>query len=149
MFVYRIKVTKYANNLIASGRAARWNSNDVEVIYTSSSQALSCLENVVHRSKLGLSTNFSVMQIEIPSSIEIAEINVKDLPKNWDSFEQMHLSQKMGDNWIRECKKALLKIPSSIIHDEFNFLINPNHLDFKKIKLVVVKPFSFDDRIKN
>lgn len=149
MLVYRIALTKYAGNLVASGRAARWNSNEVKVIYTSNSQALSCLENVVHRSKLGLSINFCLMQIEIPTSIPIEEINLKDLPKNWDNFEQIHSSQKMGDKWIRESKTAVLRIPSSIIHDESNYLLNPKHPDFKQIKLVAIKPFLFDDRIKN
>ena len=66
MLVFRIALTKYAKILVASGRAARWNSNDVKVIYTANSRALACLENVVHRSKLGLSANFSLMQIGIP-----------------------------------------------------------------------------------
>ena len=149
MLVFRITLTKYSNSLVASGRAARWNSNDVKMIYTSCSRALSCLENVVHRSKLGLSSNFSVMQITIPGSIEVKDIDLKDLPFNWDKFECMHLMQKLGDNWIKEGETAVLKVPSSIIHDEFNYLLNPNHPEFKRIKLDTVKPFLFDDRIKN
>lgn len=149
MLVFRITLTKYANTLLASGRAARWNSNDVKVIYTSNSRALACLENVVHRSKLGLSTNFSVMEIDIPNSIAITEVYLKDLPKNWDQFNQMHQMQKIGDLWIEECKTVILKVPSSIIHDECNYLLNPNHLDYKKIKLVATRPFLFDDRIKS
>lgn len=149
MLVFRIVLTKYAHRLIASGRAARWNSNDVKVIYTSSSRALSCLENVVHRSKLGLSSNFSVMQIEIPSTITITEVHLADLPKNWNQFEQMHAMQKIGDKWVKEAKAAILKVPSSIIPEEYNFLLNPNHPDFDKIKLVGTHPFLFDDRIKS
>jgi RES domain-containing protein len=149
MLVYRISLSKFANGLVASGRAARWNSNDVKVIYTANSRALACLENVVHRSKLGLSFNFSVMEINIPDSLPIIAVNLKDLPVNWDQFENMHLMQKLGDNWIEEGKTAVLKVPSSIIHEEFNYLLNPNHADFKKIKLERVKPFLFDDRIKN
>ena len=149
MLVFRITLTKYANSLFASARAARWNSNEVKVIYTSNSRALACLENVVHRSKLGLSTNFSIMEIEIPNSIAVTAVNLKTLPKNWDQFEQMHLMQKIGDLWVTEGKTAILKVPSSIIHDECNYLLNPNHLDFKKIKLVTTKPFLFDDRIKS
>ncbi|MFC3560650.1 RES family NAD+ phosphorylase [Pedobacter jamesrossensis] len=149
MFVFRITLTKYADSLVASGRAARWNSNDIKVIYTSGSRALACLENVVHRSKLGLSTNFSVMQVEIPNSISVTEIYLKDLPKNWDDFEHMHFMQKIGNQWIKDSKTAILKVPSSIIHEEFNYLLNPNHPNFNKIKLKEVLPFLFDDRIKN
>lgn len=149
MLVFRISLTKYASSLVASGRAARWNSNDVKAIYTSNSRALACLENVVHRSKLGLSANFSVMQISIPDALAVTTINLKNLPANWDLFEHMHSLQKIGDKWIAECKTAILKVPSSIIEDEFNYLLNPNHPEFKKIKLETINPFSFDDRIKN
>jgi RES domain-containing protein len=149
MLVYRISLAKYARSLVASGRAARWNNNDVKVIYTANSRALACLENVVHRSKLGLSLNFSVMEIDIPDSLTITTVNLKDLPVNWDQFEHMHLMQRLGDKWVEECKTAVLKVPSSIIHDEFNYLLNPNHPDLNKIKLEAVKPFLFDDRIKN
>ncbi|GGI28879.1 RES family NAD+ phosphorylase [Pedobacter mendelii] len=149
MFVFRITLTKYADSLVASGRAARWNSNDIKVIYTSGSRALACLENVVHRSKLGLSTNFSVMQVEIPNSISVTEIHLKDLPKNWHDFEHMNLMQKIGNQWVKDGKTAILKVPSSIIHEEFNYLLNPNHPNFNKIKLKEVLPFLFDDRIKN
>jgi RES domain-containing protein len=89
------------------------------------------------------------MEINIPDSLAITAVNLKDLPVNWDQFENMHLMQKLGDNWIEEGKTAVLKVPSSIIHEEFNYLLNPNHADFKKIKLERVKPFLFDDRIKN
>lgn len=149
MLVFRIALTKYGKSLVASGRAARWNSNDVKMIYTANSRALACLENVVHRSKLGLSASFSVMEISIPDSLTITTVNLKDLPLDWDQFEHMHLMQKIGDKWIEECKTAVLKVPSSIIHEEFNYLLNPNHPDFKKIKLAIVKPFLFDDRIKD
>lgn len=149
MLVFRISLTKYAKSLVASGRAARWNSNDLKVVYTSNSRALACLENVVHRSKLGLSVNFSVMQINIPDSLTVTTIDLNCLPVDWDQFNCMHLMQKIGDKWIEECKTAILKVPSSIIHDEFNYLLNPNHPSFKEIKLDVVKPFLFDDRIKS
>lgn len=149
MIVFRIALSKYADNLTASGRAARWNFNDVKVIYTSASQSLACLENVVHRSKLGLSVNFSVMHIEIPNEIAYDEIKLNDLPRNWTDFEYIHITQKIGSNWVTEGKKAILRIPSSIIQDEYNYLINSNHIDFSKIKLITVKPFLFDERIKN
>lgn len=149
MLVFRIALSKYADNLIASGRAARWNFDDVKVVYAAGSQSLACLENVVHRSKLGLSVNFSVMHIEIPDGIAFDTIKASNLSKNWTKFEQMHITQKIGSIWVKENKKAVLRIPSSIIQDEYNYLINPNHVDFLKIKLVKVAPFLFDERIKN
>ncbi|MNV74757.1 hypothetical protein D3C71_1680060 [compost metagenome] len=54
----------------------------------------------------------------------------------------------MGENWITEGKSAVLKVPSSIIPAEYNYLINPQHPDFKLIKLLKSESFVFDKRIK-
>lgn len=149
MEVYRIALAKYAGELMASGRAARWNSNDVNVIYTSGSQALACLENVVHRSSLGLNALFKVMSIEIPDELSVETIAIEELPENWKSFDSVYKTQQLGDSWARSLTSPILKIPSSIIPAEFNFLINPLHPDFKLIKLLKSDAFIFDMRIKD
>ncbi|WP_183575738.1 RES family NAD+ phosphorylase [Mucilaginibacter sp. X5P1] len=148
MLVYRIVLAKYAGKLIASGRAARWNPNEVEMIYTASSRSLACLENVVHRNQVGLSQLFSILTIECPDHIKIKTIALNDLPENWTDFGQMILTQGIGEKWIRENETAILQVPSSIVHEEVNYLINPNHRDFASIKLIKAHPFVFDDRIK-
>jgi RES domain-containing protein len=148
MLVYRIALAKYSGKLIASGRAARWNPNDVEVIYTASSRSLACLENVVHRNQIGLTMAFNIMTIKISDNISITHIKITDLPPDWRDFNQMHLTQSIGEKWIIEKKSAILAVPSSIIDEEINYLINPWYDDFKKIKLVKTIPFAFDQRIK-
>lgn len=148
MLVFRIVLAKYANHLIASGRAARWNANDTEIIYTSLSRSLACLENVVHRSQLGLSNNFCVLTIEIPDSIKVLKIDLGALPKDWTAFENMHFTQAIGNKWVKDANSVVLQVPSSIVPSEHNYLLNPKHEDFKKIKLVALEPFVFDERIK-
>lgn len=148
MFVYRITLSKYANSLKASGRAARWNPNKTEMIYTASNRSLACLENVVHRGQLGLSQVFSVMTIQIDDNIKKEKIELKDLPEDWKEFHQMPFTQAIGEKWISENKTAIIEIPSSIIEEEVNYLINPKHIDFKFIKLIKTDPFVFDNRIK-
>ncbi|TKC00121.1 RES family NAD+ phosphorylase [Pedobacter cryophilus] len=148
MFVFRITIAKYADSLRASGRASRWNSNEVEMIYTSSSQSLACLENVVHRNLLGLNQSFRVLTIQIPKEVSISEFNLDELPFDWKLFHQMPLTQSLGDKWIQSEKSAVLKVPSSIIQQEYNYLINPAHKDFNKISINSIDPFVFDERIK-
>jgi RES domain-containing protein len=148
MLVYRIALSKYADSLHASGRAARWNPNKVEVIYTSSSRSLACLENVVHRSQLGLNQLFSVMTIEIDDSITKETIALNNLPADWKEFHQMPFTQAIGQKWIENGKTAVLQIPSSIVAEEVNYLINSLHTDFKLIKLIKTESFIFDTRIK-
>ena len=148
MEVYRIVLGKYANDLRASGRAARWNSNDVQVVYTSASQSLACLENVVHRNSMGLNAFFKVMYLEMPDNLKIDVVDRDQLPYHWKSFEALHFTQRIGDAWASAMSSAVLKVPSSIIATEFNFLLNPLHPDFKRIKLLKSDPFVFDERIK-
>lgn len=149
MLVYRITLTKFADKLVASGRAARWNPNETEVIYTASSRSLACLENVVHRSQLGLNQLFSVMTIEVPDSVRKEIVKLSDLPVDWREFAQMPLTQNIGENWLTKAQTAILQVPSSIIEEEANYLINPQHPDFKKVKLINTDKFVFDMRIKN
>lgn len=148
MLVFRITLSIYADRLHASGRPARWNSNNIHVIYTACSRSLACLENIVHRSQLGLSANFSVLIIEIPDALEIQVLDRTSLPESWNTLQMFSKTQAIGNQWILDNKTAVLQIPSSIIPLESNFLINPNHRDFTSIKLVQAEPFYFDNRIK-
>jgi len=148
MLVYRIALEKYAHKLAAPGRAARWNPNDVEMIYTASPRSLACLENVVHRSQAGLTLVFNVMTIAVPDELSIVSIKKEDLLLNWQEYDQMFYTQQLGEKWINENQSAILAVPSSIIEEEVNYLINPKHNDFKAIRLVKSEPFAFDKRIK-
>lgn len=148
MQVFRIGLAKYTHSLLASGRAARWNPNEIEMIYTAGSRSLACLENVVHRNQIGLNQSFKVMTIEIPDELLILNITLKDLQKGWSEFHHTPITQKLGEDWIKDAKSAVLKVPSAIINAEYNYLINPLHPDFKSIKLLKSETFVFDKRIK-
>ncbi len=148
MLVYRITLSVYTDALKASGRAARWNPNKTEIIYTASNRSLACLENVVHRGQLGLSQIFSIMTININDKIEKEKISLNELPKDWKEFYQMPFTQTLGEKWLRENKTAVMEVPSSVIEEEVNYLINPLHNDYKFIKIIKTGPFVFDQRIK-
>ncbi|MEP7081303.1 MAG: RES family NAD+ phosphorylase [Ginsengibacter sp.] len=148
MIVYRITLAIHSMKLLASGYPARWNSKDVKMIYTAQSRALACLENVVHRNSKGLQNNFRVMQIFVPDDMVLMEIKETDLLKGWKKFDKFPYTQSLGDQWIHEAKSGILKIPSAIVSGDSNYLINPEHKDFKKVKLLKTEPFEFDGRIK-
>ena len=148
MLVYRITLGKFSSSLKASGNPARWNSKDVKIIYTAASRALACLENVVHRTSVGLAGQFRTMTIEIPDEIAITSLKRDQLQERWQEFERYPYTQALGDAWIAEARTAVLQVPSAIIPQEYNYLLNPAHKDFRKIRLVNVEPFEFDGRIK-
>jgi RES domain-containing protein len=149
MEVFRITHTKWANKLVASGYQARWNSNGFYVIYSAENCSLACLENLVHRNGFGVDADFSLVTISIPNSIKKMEINIKNLPIGWNGNDEKSqlICQKIGDNWLRNQHSSVLVVPSVIIANEKNILINTNHLDFDKIKLKSVQSFSFDKRL--
>jgi RES domain-containing protein len=148
MLVYRIVLTKYADKLIASGRAACWNPNDVNMIYTASSRSLACLENAVHRTQEGLSQLFSILTIEIPGYIRVKTVKLNDLPAYWKDYDRLSFTQSIGEKWVRQNEEAVLQVPSSIIEEEVNYLLNPGHQDFGHISIIKIQPFVFDSRIK-
>lgn len=150
MNVYRLHRKKY--EIILSGKGAskidaRWNSKGTEIIYTSQSRALAMAEVVVHLNAAMMPSDFVMLEIEIPSSIKIKTIKKSELPFNWNVFPHLTHTQKIGDEFVYKNEYAVLKIPSSVVDGDFNFLINPNHKAFKKIKINSYSDFTFDARL--
>ncbi|MEQ9098560.1 MAG: RES family NAD+ phosphorylase [Imperialibacter sp.] len=147
MRVFRITLAKFSTSLYASGFAARWNSKGTFVIYSAESRSLACLENLVHRSGEGLDAGFRVMNIDIPDDLAIDRVVLNDLPVNWKEFSQQVSTRIIGDKWVTNGTAAVLKVPSALILQEFNYILNPNHREFTRIKLISSDKFSFDRRL--
>ena len=154
MIVYRIERAKYLNTTLqglgaASSSGFRWNSLNTRLVYTSQSRALATLEVSVH---LDLSEDLPndryYVTIEIPDSIRILEVQINDLPLDWDSKPPTTITQIIGDDFVAYNEAAVLKVPSSIVSEEHNYLLNPDHPDFKKIRVVETRKMQFDSRIK-
>ncbi len=134
--------------LYASGRANRWNYPEERVIYTAGSRSLACLENVVHSSGEALQQTFVVVVIYIPDELTIQTIPTNDLLNDWYMTARHPVCQQLGSDWIKSQKTAVLKVPSAIIREASNFVLNTQHPDYQKIEIIQSKPFAFDPRIK-
>lgn len=146
MEVYRIVNEKYADGLFASGRAGRWNQTDEFIIYTSSSRALATLELLVHQANVKPAINYKVLVIEIPDNHSMIES--KALPQNWHELAAYYHLQSIGSQWYSEKSSVVLSVPSAVIPQERNFLINTKHPDFSsKVKLKAVEEYFWDSRI--
>jgi RES domain-containing protein len=154
MTVFRIEREKYLTTTLSGvgasmARGYRWNSMHTKLVYTSESRALATLEVSVH---LDLSEDLPsdrfYVEIDIPDDITIMEVNIEDLPSDWDSKPPTLSTQIIGDDFVHDNDAAVLKVPSSIVHQEFNYLINPNHPDAKKISVKRAIPLTFDTRLK-
>lgn len=147
MELYRITTSKWAGKLSGSGYPARWNSKGVFVIYTASSRALACLENLVHRSGEGLNRNFKITVISVPENASSKHITDDELPDSWFKRSRYSVCRNLGDDWINSGASLLLEVPSSIIKDETNILINPNHPEFRTVEVTDISDFEFDKRL--
>ena len=88
------------------------------------------------------------VEIEIPDNILILEVKLEDHPKNWNPNPPTTITQRIGDDFVDQNEAAVLKVPSSIVPKEFNYLINPLHVDAKKIKVLSVMERRFDKRLR-
>ncbi len=152
MLVFRITQSKFASSLFAPGFAGRWNSENERIIYTAGSASLSCLEVLAHKSGSALNSGrFSMAMIDVPDKLSISEIKLAELQKlndEWYKVLNYPITQKLGNQWLAGMKSAVLKVPSAIVDREYNYLLNPLHSDFSKIKVLDVTPFNFDSRLK-
>ena len=153
MRVFRIERERYLPDTLRGigaslSNGSRWNSYGTFLVYTAQSRALAMLEVSVHLNlRDELPTDRMLVEIEIPDEVKILEISKEELPKNWNSKPPTGHSQVVGDAFVRNGEAAVLKVPSSIVEEEFNFLINPNHPEAAKIKVVSSRPFLFDERL--
>lgn len=149
MRVFRISSERFAGDLSGKGAeiaGGRWNSKGTAVVYTSESRALSMAEVAVHLPMSIVPPNFKIIEIEIPDSVEIQEIEAGTLPPDWNKFPYLKATQLVGDTFIRSRNYAVLKVPSAVVLGDFNLLINPAYIEKTGIKILNVKDFKFDDR---
>lgn len=148
MLVYRIVHKKYADTLFASGLEGRWNSEGKKVLYTAESISLAYLETLAHRKGLGFNKDFKIMIIKLPSNYDFQIVESFGLPKKWRDFRNYEACQKIGNAWFDQCEKLVLKVPSAVVPENFNVVINTFHPDFKKVKLIDVLDFEPDERLE-
>ncbi len=150
MIVYRIAKGKYKDDLSGGGaelNGGRWNNKGIKMVYTASSIALAMTEVAVHVPFGLLPVGFFVTSIEVPD-LHMAIVPAKELSgTNWDSHPPSHITQDIGDKFINDNEHLVLKVPSVVVPGDFNFLINPFHIEFSKVKVVDSRPFSFDQRL--
>jgi RES domain-containing protein len=150
MIVYRLSKKKYSGDLSGRGSekfGGRWNNPGVRMVYTSGSIALCALEVAVHTPFGIIPKNYFLVAIEIPNSIKITLLDEVDLPRNWSTTVPTQITQKIGDKFINENKNLALRVPSATAQGDYNYLINPNHKDFGKLKIKKMELFSFDERL--
>jgi RES domain-containing protein len=150
MIVYRLCKKIFTKDLLGRGaeiNGGRWNGKGIAALYTSSSRALCAIEIIVHVPAGIIPKDYCMVTLEFPDDAQINTISLKDLPANWNNNPISVSTQRIGSTFLSEQKALVLEIPSAIIKDEWNYIINPMHKDFQKVKIMDIEPFNFDIRL--
>lgn len=103
------------------------------------------METFVHLGDHAVHLDYVYFEIEIPDSVDILRITGK--PRGWREEPPGPASQRIGDRWLRSKISALLEVPSVIIPTETNLLLNPEHPDAHRLRILPLRPFQFDSRM--
>lgn len=150
MFVYRIARTSYIQDLSGTGAkrfGGRWNNKGIALLYTSQHRSLAILELLVNTGMQALPKDLSMLKLKLPKLNSSSEITAADLPGNWRNTPAPFQLAEMGSEWIISNSALTLHVPSAVVPEEKNILVNPNHPDFKKLRIESVSSFKIDSRL--
>lgn len=125
----------------------RWNTPGVAVVYTSATVSLAALEAFVHVDGEDAPADLVVIPVEIPDALAVREIAPGELPRNWRTTPAPPALQRLGNDWARALETPLLSVPSAVVPQERNYILNPTHPDVSRLKIGTPEPFSFDPRL--
>jgi RES domain-containing protein len=148
MIVYRFSHQDYVTDISGTGarlKGGRWNLQGTPVVYASEHISLAVLEIIANAVSLSQLASIELAEIIIPDDVKPKEIRLTELKNKW--WDDVDYSQWLGTEILRSNESLLIRCPSSIIHTEHNYLVNPNHKDFKKVKVRRVNNFYFDPRL--
>lgn len=149
MEIYKICNELYASKITSSGAENRWNLKGQLVSYFASTRSLATVELVAHRSSIEPKKNYKVMVVSIEDDDSlIKQIKIKDLPTDWNKLSAYPELQKIGSEWYETEESLILKVPSVIITQEYNFVINTKHPLFPtKVKFIRQEDYFWDSRL--
>jgi RES domain-containing protein len=148
MIVYRISNSLYSDDISGAGAklyGSRWNSVGVPMLYTAEHISLAILEMLVNTNFKDYDIALNLMYIQLPAAEKATEIKLNKLKKNWK--EDVDFTRFIGDEFVKQKQSLFLKVPSVIVNEEYNYLANPLHPDFKKINILKTKSFWPDKRL--
>jgi RES domain-containing protein len=126
----------------------RWNSRGTAVAYVSEHESLAALELLVHLTPLSPNDRYLSFRLEWEDKLT-EHFLVKNLPSHWNAEPPTFQTMQIGDEWVRAGKSVALAVPSVLSTSEMNFLLNPKHADFKRIKISEPIEYRFDSHLLN
>ena len=150
MRVYRIARTRHLNDLTGAGAktyGGRWNHRGTAILYTSETRSLAMLEFLVHVSWMQAPGDMGLATLEIVNEIQPEILSPADLPEDWRLYPAPPRLADLGSDWVHSQRSLLLRVPSAVVEQEHNILINPGHSDIVRVTVLEVKDLEFDRRL--
>jgi RES domain-containing protein len=127
--------------------SGRWHTKGHPIVYTATSAALAALEVLVHVDPLTAPTDLRLLAIDLPDDLSTEGLELVTLPEGWRSVPAPASLQSLGSLWLTSGRTAALNVPTAIITVERNFLLNPQHPEAQRIRIISNEPFTFDTRL--
>ncbi|MGN6193987.1 MAG: RES family NAD+ phosphorylase [Ginsengibacter sp.] len=151
MELYRIAQQEFAEDLSGNGArlfGGRWNSEGFFALYTSSSRSLALLETLAHTpAKMLEAKVYHLITLSVPDNLVTQKVSVKSLQTGWDAPDTRPFTKKIGDAFLTDKKYLLMQVPSVMMPEEMNYVINPFHTEMKQVKLLNKRRIGFDKRV--
>jgi RES domain-containing protein len=152
MRLFRLVKERYAADPLDPQGArlygGRWNSRGRGVVYASDSIALAALEKLVHLHRPEVLEGFVLCSFELDEA-QVMRLAPDGLPRDWRTDPVPRSTQRIGDEWLQRGASLALAVPSTLVPQQSNFLVNPEHPGFEALKRsVTVEPFRFDPRLQ-
>ena len=130
----------------ARRRGGRWSPPGMRVAYASESLALAAMEYFVNLDPTDGPSDLVSIKVEIPDEA-VEHFDRSMLPANWRSYPSPRDLQRFGETWVKSATSVCLVVPSAVLPEENNLLINPAHLDFHLLHFSEPLEFRFDPRM--
>jgi RES domain-containing protein len=125
----------------------RWNRRGTAVVYTSATLSLAVLEYFVNLPVAAAPPDLVAISAEVPGEIPISSLLAENLPRGWRKYPAPEALADLGTRWVGEAGTAILAVPSAVVPQEKNYLLNPAHPRFREILVGRPEPLPLDSRM--
>jgi len=146
MFLWRISNHERLDGRGGLLASARWHTRGRAIVYLAASPAGALVEVLVNLEldAARLPGSYTLLKVEAPDDVQLRRIELASLPEGWAN--DLTISRNRGDEWLAGGESALLEVPSAILPDTFNVLLNPHHADAQRIRVVWQRAYPYDRR---
>jgi RES domain-containing protein len=125
----------------------RWNRRGTAIVYTSATLSLAVLEYFVNLPAAAAPQDLVAIAAEVPQDLPMSSVEAESLPRGWRKYPAPEALAEIGTRWAEEVKTPILAVPSAVVPQEKNYLLNPAHPRFREIRIGKPEPLSLDTRM--